>query len=252
MKHLPLRRALQPEGERMLAVQPRLPLVLPMQARARRVRRPFHPSQGEGPYRLPREVRDRLVAALMPFRNRDAAYALAAFIARFWSAPGRIVEGFVIDRRELADRDDLGLSEAKVRGAIRVLEEIGFLDRAISSGSKYKATEDGLRRKPIRFEFGSEYAPAFIKANGRAVAARGGHSRDRRPITPSSAPRPSRAFPEAQKINSPKCKSEAVLTVNLGDLSKENGIPPLASESDPRLEAALDRLLQGIRQSRGS
>ncbi|WP_147023586.1 hypothetical protein, partial [Microvirga aerophila] len=206
MKHLPLRQALQTEGEHMLVAQARLPLVLPMQARARRVRRPFHPSQGEGPYRLPREIRDRLAAALMPFRNREAAFSLAMFIARFWSAPGRIVEGFVMDRRELADRDDLRLSEAKVRGAIRVLEEIGFLDRAISSGSKYKATEDGLRRKPIRFVFGSEYAPAFIKANGRAAAARGGHSRDRRPVTPSSAPRPSRVSPGAQKINSPKCK----------------------------------------------
>jgi hypothetical protein len=222
-----------------------------MQARARRVRRPFHPSQGEGPYRLPREVRDRLAAALAPFRNREAAFSLATFIARFWSAPGRIVEGFVIDRRELADREDLGLSEAKVRGAIRVLEEIGFLDRAISSGSKYKTTEDGLRRKPIRFMFGAEYAPAFIKANGRAAAARGGRSSERRAITPASAPRPSRTFPEAQKIKSPKCKSEAVLPVNLGDLRKENGLPPKAFDPNPKLEAALDRLLQGIRQSRG-
>jgi hypothetical protein len=187
----------------------------------------------------------------MPFRNREAAFSLATFIARFWSAPGRIVEGFVIDRRELADREDLGLSEAKVRGAIRVLEEIGFLDRAVSSGSKYKATEDGLRRKPIRFEFGAEYAPAFIKANGRAAAARGGHSRDRRAITPTRAARPSATFPEAQKINSPKCKSEAVLSVNLGDLRKKSGLPPKPFDPDPKLEAALDRLLQGIRQSRG-
>jgi hypothetical protein len=188
----------------------------------------------------------------MPFRNREAAFSLATFIARFWSAPGRIIKGFVIDRRELADREDLGLSEAKVRGAIRVLEEIGFLDRAVSSGSKYKATEDGLRRKPIRFEFGSEYAPAFIKANGRAAAARGGRSGERRAITPTSAPRPSRAFPEAQKTNSPKCKSEAVPTVNLGDLTKESGLPPQAFEPNPALESALERLLQGIRQSRGS
>jgi hypothetical protein len=138
-----------------------------------------------------------------------------------------------------------------VRGAIRVLEEIGFLDRAVSSGSKYKATEDGLRRKPIRFMFGSEYAPAFIKANERAAAARGGRSGERRPITPTSAPRPSMILPSAQKINSPKCKSEAVPTVNLGDLRKESGLPPKAFDPNPKLEAALERLLQGIRQSRG-
>jgi biotin operon repressor len=197
-------------------------------------------------------VRDRLAADLTPFRNREAAFFLATFVARFWSAPRRIVEGFVIDRRELADREDLGLSEAKVRGAIRVLEEIGFLDRAVASGSKYKATEDGLRRKPIRFEFGSEYAPAFIKANGRAAAVRGGHSGERRAITPDRTPRPSTTIPRAQKINSPKCKSEAVLPVNLGDLRKESGLPPKAFEPNPKLEAALDHLLQGIRQSRGS
>jgi hypothetical protein len=44
-----------------------------------------------------------------------------------------------------------------VRGAIRVLEEIGFLDRAVASGSRYKATEDGLHRKPVLFMFGSDY-----------------------------------------------------------------------------------------------
>jgi hypothetical protein len=157
----------------------------------------------------------------------------------------------VIDRRELADREDLGLSEAKVRGAIRVLEEIGFLDRAVSSGSKYKATENGLRRKPIRFMFGSEYAPAFLKANGRAAAARGGCSGERRAITPTSTARPSTTFSRARKINSPKCKSEAVPTVNLGELRKESGLPPKPFEPNPALESALDRLLQGIRQSRG-
>src|SRR5690349_15803253 len=131
----------------MLAVQPRLPLALATQARARRVRRPFHPSQEGGTYRLPRDVRDRLAAALMGFRNRDAAFALATFIARFWSVPGRVVGSFPIDRRELAGRPDLGLTEAQVRGGIRVLEEVGFLDRAIPSGSRYQATDEGLRRK---------------------------------------------------------------------------------------------------------
>jgi len=63
-----------------------------------------------------------------------------------------------------------------------VLEEIGFLDRAMASGSRYKATEDGLRRKPILFMSGTDYAPAFIAANRRAAAARGGHSGVRREI----------------------------------------------------------------------
>jgi hypothetical protein len=140
----------------MLAVQPRLPLVLAL-PRARWVRRPFTPTQeGKGPYRLPRDVHDRLTAALTPFRNREAAFALATFVARFWSTPNRIIDAFPIDRRELADRQDLELSEKQIRSAIRTLEEVGFLDRTLSSGSRYKATEEGLRRKPIRFQFGAE------------------------------------------------------------------------------------------------
>jgi hypothetical protein len=233
----------------MLAVQPRLPLILPMQARARRVRRPFHPSQGEGTYRLPRDVRDRLAAALAHYRNREAAFALATFIARFWSAPGRIVESFHIDRRAIAGRPDLGLTEDRVRGAIRVLEEVGFLDRAIRpSGSKYKATEGGLHRKPIRFVFGSEYGPLFIAANKRSKLARGGHAGDRRPIMPSNASRLPTAFPEAKKFNSPKSKSVADPKVNLGDLrtGKTIGLPPKTFEPDANLEAALERLRQGV------
>ena len=62
------------------------------------------------------------LSALASFRNRDAAFALAVFVGRFWSAPGRIEQDFPIDRRALANRPDLGLTEAKVRGAIRTLE----------------------------------------------------------------------------------------------------------------------------------
>jgi hypothetical protein len=232
----------------MFAVQSRLPFIQPLQARVRRVRRAFNPSsQDGGSYRLPHEVRDRLASALAPYRNREAAFALATFIARFWSAPGRIIDAFPIDRRALAGHPELQLTEAKVRGALRVLEEIGFLDRAIpSSGSRYKPTEDGLHRRPILFVFGSEYAPAFIAANKRAVAARGGHPGDRRPIMPAHASRPSTAFPEARLANSPKSKSVADKSVLMGDLRKGIGLPPKAFVPDPNLEAALERLKKVI------
>ncbi len=98
---------------------------------------------------------------------------MATFLARFWSVPGRVGGSFPIDRRALTDHDGLELTEARVRGAIRTLEAVGFLERAISpSGSRYKATEEGLHRKPILFVFGSEYAPAFIAAN--TLTPRGG------------------------------------------------------------------------------
>jgi hypothetical protein len=51
-----------------------------------------------------------LTAALEPWRNRDAAFALAVFLARLWSTPSRIIDAFPIDRREF------GLTEDTVPG----------------------------------------------------------------------------------------------------------------------------------------
>ncbi len=108
-------------------------------ARLQHVRRPFTPSEGTGPYRLPRDIRDRLLSALASFRNRETAFQLAVFLGRFWSTPTRITSAFPIDRRALMGRSDLGLTEAKVRGAIRTLETVGFLGRTLpAKGSCYQ------------------------------------------------------------------------------------------------------------------
>jgi hypothetical protein len=223
----------------MLAVQHRLVLVRP---RTRSVRRTFRPSQDTGPYRLPHDVRDRLASSLAPFRNRDAAFALARFLARYHSNRDRVLGVFMIDRRALADRPGLDLTEARVRGAIRTLEEIGYLERAIpASGSRYKPTPDGLHRKPVAFVFGPDYAPGFIAANKRAVAARERVSRERRTIPAPTAPWPSTVVLQAQKINSPKDRSEASPVVYMGEKT-----PPQTVEPNTNLEAALERLRQAI------
>jgi hypothetical protein len=235
-----------------MLVQPRLPLALAQRPRLRSVRRAFHPSKGEGPYRLPRDVQERLTAALAPFRNREAAFTLATFLGRFWSTPSRIVDAFPIDRRELAEHGALDLTEKRIRSAIRTLEEIGFLDRATASGSRYKATEDGLRRKPILFMFGSDYAPAFIAANKRAAAARSGRSGERRAVVPAeNARRASTVNFEASPLNGPKSKNLSERSVLMGPLVKESSLPAQALDPDPKLEAALARLEVGFRRSRG-
>src|SRR5919112_265834 len=164
---------------------PLLPFPRPAPRRSRRVRYPFTPSLPAGSYRLPHDVRDRLTAALVPYRNRDAAFALATFLGRFWSTPNRLLTAFPVDRRELADHAALGLTEARVRGAIRTLEEVGFLDRAVASGSTHRPTPDGLHRKPVLFMFGSEYGVLFSAANKRASAARERRSGPRRNPTPA-------------------------------------------------------------------
>src|SRR4051794_22387937 len=196
----------------MSAVQPLLPLPRPARARVRSLRRPFTPSKNAGPYRLPHDVWYRLVSALAPARNRDAALALAVFLGRFWSTPSRIMSAFPIDRRELANRPDLGLTEAQVRGAIRALEAVDFLDRAIpGKGSRHKLTGAGeLHRRPVLFQFGSDYASSFSQANKRAQKARERHSQDHRCGGPSASARARTGLLKASALSSPKSKvSEA-------------------------------------------
>src|SRR3954451_178582 len=154
-----LRRAVEASPRAELPARmahPLLPLPRLPSTRRRGSRRSFTPSSA-GIYRLPHDVRDRLAAALAPYRNRDAAFALAVFLGRFWSTPARLLTAFPIDRRELAAHAALGLTEARVRGAIGTLEEVGFLDRAVASGSTHQPTPDGLHRKPVLFMFGSDY-----------------------------------------------------------------------------------------------
>jgi hypothetical protein len=71
-------------------------------------------------------VRDRLVAALAPFRNREAAFALAVFLAQFWSMPAQVALSFPIDRRALAGHRELGLTEGRVRGQSVSSKRLGF------------------------------------------------------------------------------------------------------------------------------
>ena len=260
----------------MLAVQHQLAFARPLSRRVRSVRRPFRPSRGEGAYRLPHEVRDRLASSLAPFRNREAAFTLATFLARFHSHPDRLLRGFMIDRRELADRPDLKLTEARVRGAIKALEAIGYLERGLTTGSTHKATEEGLRRKPIAFVFGPEFAPLFLAANKRVRKAKGraqdGGPHARRALTASpaltasAALRPSLVILNGQAaqsplhassgmgtqawllkspLKSPKHKSEADKILNLGELRYKTGLPAEPSALSP-LEAALQRLGQAI------
>src|SRR5215211_3322472 len=225
----------------MRMAHPLLPFPRPAPRHSRSNRRPFTPSLPAGPYRLPRDVRDRLTAALVPFRNRDAAFALATFLGRFWSTPNRLLTAFPIDRRELADHPALGLTEARVRGAIRTLEEVGFLDRAMASGSTHKPTPDGLHRKPVLFLFGSEYGPLFSAANKRAAAARERRSGVRRNPTPANPPRPSTSFAGARSLKSPKNNRSEADKVIMGEITVRVLRPPEPALQNSALDAALDR-----------
>ena len=194
-------------------------------------------------------MRDRLAAALAPFRNRDAAFALATFLGRFWSTPARLLAAFPIDRRELAEHAALGLTEARVRGAIRTLEEVGFLDRAVASGSTHRPTPDGLHRKPVLFMFGSDYGPLFSAANRRAAAARERRSGSRRGSGPAAARRPSAGLPAARLTNSPKSKSSEADKVIMGEIRTALADLPALPPPLPAFEAALNRFKKAFEES---
>ena len=204
-----------------------------------------------GPYRLPGRIRDRLTAALAGFRNRDAAFTLAHFLARFWSSPRRLLCAFPIDRRALAEHKALGLTEARVRGALAVLVEVGFLARyEPEAGKKYQRTESGLQRRAVLHRFDGDYAEAFTKANARALAARGAAAPARRPI-----PRPEPERPPAPNVASPRPMPPALLAqkqtspergVIMGEQRREASKPRDVSGSSSGLEAAIERLRRGV------
>ena len=189
-------------------------------------------------YRLPHDVRDRLATALKPLRNRDAALAFATFLGRFWSAPRKLGLPFMLDRRALAPIETLGLTEARVRGAIRALERVGFIDRMPASGRTHQATPDGLHRKPVAFTVGAEYREAFSMANKRAAAARNRRSRVSRTQTPATPQRAPVALPAARLTNSPKWNpSEASRSI----WARSDPSPPESLLQNSALDAALDR-----------
>lgn len=202
--------------------------------------RPLRISEGIGPYRMPKAVREPLERLLAPFRNAEAAFSLASFLGRFWSAPNRLETPFPVDRRALANHGALDLTEAEIRGAILTLERIGFLARPISGkGSPYRPTEDGLRRKAILFIFGGAFATTFKAANEAAnrAAKRDADLRTGRTV----CQRPSAIVAQASRsLRSPKNRIALEREVLMGYLRTD--IP----KAEPALEKALAQLAKNM------
>ena len=190
---------------------------------------------------MPRAVEVRLAAAARELRNAEAVLALARFLARFHTAPAVLGRAFPVDRTALAAVDTLGLTEARVRGALAALETVGFLIREAMPGSAYRPTTAGLRRKPVIWRIAPDFVALFERANAAAQRDRGAGKTDRRPIAPPPAPRPSPA-PVAQPTGHRKAQvarreqpSGSLLIGEQNPASPETG-----------LEAALDRLRAAV------
>src|SRR3954447_422238 len=100
----------------------------------------------------------------------------------------------MLDRRALTSIQALGLTEARIRGAVRALESVGFLARMTTSGRTHQATPEGLHRKPVAFVFAADYRDTFSMVNKRAQAARDRRSRVGRAQMPAAPQRPCTAL----------------------------------------------------------
>ena len=170
MSHRPPEPGLEPEGEPVPIVHHQHVLVLP-RPRLRSCRRPLHASPTSGRYRLPRPVLDRLLGEAAPLRNGEAVVLLATFVARFQTGPRCLGRSFPLDRRVLAAHPALGLSEARVRGALAALVALGFLEaEEAAPGRRYQRTVEGLHRRAVLYRV----APSrFGSGSGSEEAWRG-------------------------------------------------------------------------------
>ena len=259
--------AARPQPRRPISAQPQLPFprYRPALVQHREIRSAFHPPAARsGGYTLPKAAQDRLTTSLRGFRNREAAFALAVFLARYWSAPGRIELAFTVDRRALDEHGELGLSEARVRGALRTLDRVGYVDRELVKGSPYKprGRMDEWRRKPILFVFGPDFREIFRKANAgaarpRIAARRVPPEQIRRPVAATSSPITSEAessvhLGELRNWPAAAPPSFARRRAAFGGAAEGSGVDvvpyrpkPAPTASDPKLEAAIARFLDG-------
>ena len=175
----------------LISAQPQLPFPRhrPALVQQRELRSAFHPPAARsGGYTLPKaaQVSAHDVAPRLP-QSRGGVGAggvPGTLLERTW----RIELAFTVDRRALNEHGELGLSEARVRGALRTLDRVGYLDRELVKGSPYKprGRMDEWRRKPILFVFGPDFREIFRKGHAGAARARIAA----RPVPPDHIRRP--------------------------------------------------------------
>src|SRR5215207_10980845 len=192
---VPFEPGLEPEGEPVPIVHHQHVLVLP-RPRLRSYRRPLHATPASGRYGLPRPVLERVLAEAAPLQNGGAVVALATFLGRYQTGPRCLGRAFPIDRRALVGHRDLGLSEAKVRGGIKALLEIGFIEREEPlAGLRYRRTAEGLYRRPILFRIAPAYLELFTAANRTPRSGPRAAQGRRRPASAGASPLPASPLP---------------------------------------------------------
>ena len=122
----------------------------------------FLPSPYCGDYKLARSVHRLLSVLLKGFKNGYASYKVAVWLAKMNAGPKRLKTTFPIVRMVLKNREDLGLTEDEIRGSIRTLLRVGYIEVVPHpAGDIYQQTDEGVRRLPIQYRFSGQFYQTF-------------------------------------------------------------------------------------------
>lgn len=138
----------------------------PAEKPRRKHRRTLHPTwfpsaySGEN-FRLAPSLAQMLRASLGKARNREDTFKLAVWLARMNAGPKRFGKCFPICRQALTKLESLGLTENRIRGAIKKLLEVGFIRLASESEAKARLGDAGWKCDPNQYLFDGEYEKTF-------------------------------------------------------------------------------------------
>lgn len=200
-------------------------------------------SRYSGNYKLPARIGDDLESRLLARKNAAKAMRLAVFIARYHTGPRSNRASFVLVREKLMLNEDLCLTENQIRGAIKTLIEVGFLEKLGNPGyERCTRTRSGVKRRCANYRLGADFQSRF-----------------------SFLRKPSKVAP-AENYQSPKCrrntflgesprlfprKARATIAVHSGDFGKRGSCVSQRETADAGLASALLRF-EALFQARRS
>ena len=180
---------------------------------------------------------------------------LAVFIARKQSGPRRLLTTFPLDRRALALLPDLDLTVDTIRGAIKTLIKIGFVENVPDTESKlYRQGDNGPQRLPLKYQFSYEFHKIFRYIAYRMSQSPGSRQnlkldKDRKSEAPLLGEKRRRPAPGSKVEEAPLPLFAQRPQDGLGRANKPLRPIDLGTIKDDGLRAAISRLGRNVSAS---
>lgn len=179
----------------------------------------------------------------MSRKNASKAMRLAVFIARYHTGPRSNRASFVLVREKLISNGDLGLTENEIRGSIKALIDVGFIEKIGTPGyERCPRTTSGVKRRCANYRIGADFQAGFVFL--RKLAKRVNPEIDQSPKCRGIT------FPRDSHRSHVR-KARATIAVHSGDLQKQDPRAGSRAETDADLASALSRF-EVLFRSRGS